>query len=90
MADPWCFWGEPTGSGERVATLELNVGPPGTKHLEGMQPDQPEDPFSSLGQMLARMEEMRQAQAEENRQFLKALQNQLLFPVTRRREGRLP
>jgi len=75
MADPWCFWGKPTGSGIRAATLEPNVGPPGTKHLEGMQLDRPEDPFGSLGQMLARIEEMRRAQEEENHQFLKALQD---------------
>jgi len=72
---PWCFWGKPTGDGPRVVTLEPNVEPPGTKHLEGMEPDQPEDPFSTLGQMLTRMEEMRRAQAEENRQFLEALQD---------------
>ncbi|TNN72558.1 hypothetical protein EYF80_017165 [Liparis tanakae] len=66
---------KPTGSSERAATLEPNVGPPGTKHLEGIEPDQPEDPFSSLGQMLAWIEGMRQAQAEENRQFFKTLQN---------------
>ncbi|TNN63882.1 hypothetical protein EYF80_025876 [Liparis tanakae] len=64
---PWCLWGKPTGSGNGAATLDPNVGPPGTKRLEGMEPDQPEDPFHSLGQMLARIEEMRRAQAEVNR-----------------------
>ncbi|TNN36836.1 hypothetical protein EYF80_053002 [Liparis tanakae] len=77
------FWGKPTGHGQRPVTLEPNVGPPGTKNLEGMEPDQSEDSFSSLGQMLAQMEEMRRAQVEENRQFC----GQLPFPVTRRRRG---
>jgi len=49
------------------------VGPPDKeKRLEGMQP---EELLTSLGLMLARMEEMRGAQAEENRQFLEALQD---------------
>ncbi|TNN24857.1 hypothetical protein EYF80_065017 [Liparis tanakae] len=74
---PWCFWGKPTGSSNRVATLEPNVGPPGTKRLQGMETDQPEDPFRSLGQMLARIEEMPRAQAEENRLFLETLQNRI-------------
>jgi len=64
------------GNGARAATVEPNVGPPDKeKRLEGVEPEQPEELLSSLGQMLARMEEMRRAQAEENRQFLKALQD---------------
>jgi len=68
-ADPWSFWGKPTGNGPEAVTVEPNVGPPDKR------PDQPEEPLSSLEQMLARIEEMRRAQAEENRQFLEALQD---------------
>ncbi|TNN77920.1 hypothetical protein EYF80_011843 [Liparis tanakae] len=46
MADPWCWWGKPTGSGVSPSTLEPNVGPPGTQRLEGMQPE--EELMSSL------------------------------------------
>ncbi|XP_056272903.1 uncharacterized protein LOC130195413 [Pseudoliparis swirei] len=38
-----------------------------------MRPDPEEELMNSLGQMLARIEEMRRAEAEENRRFLKAL-----------------
>ncbi|TNN38507.1 hypothetical protein EYF80_051341 [Liparis tanakae] len=65
MADPWCWGGKPTGSGVSPATLEPNVGPPATQRLEGVQPE--EELMSSLGQMLARIEEMGRVQAEENR-----------------------
>jgi len=61
LADPWSFWGKPTGSGSRAATLEPNVGPPGIKRLEGMQPDLEEELFDSLRRMLDRIEEMRRA-----------------------------
>ncbi|TNN23341.1 hypothetical protein EYF80_066540 [Liparis tanakae] len=70
---PWCLGGKPTGSGKKSATLEPNVGPPGTQRLEGMEPGPDEELMNSLGQILARMEEMRRAQVEENRLFLKAL-----------------
>jgi len=51
------------------------MGPAGTQRLEGMEPDQAEELMSSLGQMLARIEEMRREQAEENRLFLETLQS---------------
>ncbi|TNN22351.1 hypothetical protein EYF80_067535 [Liparis tanakae] len=70
---PWCLGGKPTGSGKKSATLEPNVGPPGTQRLEGMEPGPDEELMNSLGQILARMEEMRRAQVKENRLFLKAL-----------------
>ncbi|TNN62776.1 hypothetical protein EYF80_027002 [Liparis tanakae] len=66
------------GSGSRPATVEPNVGPPGTQRMEGMQPE--EELMSSLGQMLTRIEAMWQEQAEENRRFLETLQGQ---PVLR-------
>jgi len=47
-----------------------------------MKPDPAEELLSSLGQMLARMEEMRRAQVEEKRLFLKALQNPLALRPT--------
>jgi len=34
LADPWSFWGKPTGSSSRAATVEPNVGPPRIK-LQG-------------------------------------------------------
>ncbi|TNN28552.1 hypothetical protein EYF80_061300 [Liparis tanakae] len=74
LADPWCWWGQHTGSGLKPATLEPNVGPPGTQRLEGMQSDPEEELMNSLGQILARIEAMRQEQAEENRRFLESLQ----------------
>ncbi|TNN56584.1 hypothetical protein EYF80_033229 [Liparis tanakae] len=40
-----------------------------------MEPDQPEELLSSLGQMLAWMDEMQRAQVEENRQFPEVLQD---------------
>ncbi|XP_056297275.1 extracellular calcium-sensing receptor-like [Pseudoliparis swirei] len=73
LADPWSFWGKPMGSGNKAATVEPNVGPTGIKRLEGMQPDPEEELLDSLGRMLARIEEMRLAQAEEISLFLKAL-----------------
>ncbi|TNN39904.1 hypothetical protein EYF80_049930 [Liparis tanakae] len=57
MAGPWCWGGEPKGGGMRPATLEPNVGPPGTQHLEGRQPSPEEELMNSLGQILARIEE---------------------------------
>jgi len=78
----------------KAVTLEPNVGPPGlTKHLEGEVPDLPEEPFSSLGQILGWIQAMRQGQVEENRQFLEALKDPSALhqtPVTRRRYGQLP
>ncbi|TNN52073.1 hypothetical protein EYF80_037733 [Liparis tanakae] len=55
------------------ATLEPNVGPPGNQRLEGMEPDPEEELINSLGQILARIEEVGRAQAEESRLFLKAV-----------------
>ncbi|TNN88185.1 hypothetical protein EYF80_001401 [Liparis tanakae] len=71
-ADPWCWGGKPTGDGQRLVTLEPNVGPPGTQHLEGRQPSPEEELMNSLGQILARIEEVGRAQAEDRRLFFEA------------------
>ncbi|TNN54206.1 hypothetical protein EYF80_035568 [Liparis tanakae] len=77
---PWCLGGKPTGDGQKPVTLEPNVGPPGTRRLEGMQPE--EELMSSLGQILARIEAMRKEQAEENRRFLESLQGPPVLRAT--------
>ncbi|TNN47191.1 hypothetical protein EYF80_042616 [Liparis tanakae] len=66
----------------RPATLEPNVGPPGTQHLEGMEPEPEEELMSSLWQILARIEEVGRAQAEDRRLFLESLQGPLVLRAT--------
>ncbi|TNN23675.1 hypothetical protein EYF80_066203 [Liparis tanakae] len=79
---PWCLGGKPTGDGQRLVTLEPNVGPPGTQRLEGMEPEPEEELMSSLGQILARIEEVGRAQAEDGRLFLESLQGPLVLRAT--------
>ncbi|TNN54200.1 hypothetical protein EYF80_035562 [Liparis tanakae] len=64
------------------ATLEPNVGPPGTQHLEGRQPGPEEELMNSLGQILARIEEVGRAQAEDRRLFLESLQGPAVLRAT--------
>ncbi|TNN62245.1 hypothetical protein EYF80_027509 [Liparis tanakae] len=76
VANPWCVGGKPTGDGQRTVTLEPNVGPTGEKkHLEWMEPEQPEEQLAGWEQMLERVAAMRRDQAEAIRQVLEALQD---------------
>ncbi|TNN34915.1 hypothetical protein EYF80_054919 [Liparis tanakae] len=73
VANPWCWWEKPTGSGEKPATLEPNVGPlEKKKPHEGMEPD---GRFAGWEQMRERVSAMQREQAEANRQFLEGLQD---------------
>ncbi|TNN36020.1 hypothetical protein EYF80_053816 [Liparis tanakae] len=74
--------GKPTGDGQKPVTLEPNVGPPGTQRLEGMEPEPEEELMSSLGQILARIEAVGRAQAEDRRLFLESLQGPLVLRAT--------
>jgi len=75
-ANPWSFWGKPTGDGQSRVTLEPNVGPPESKKpLEGMEPEQPGEQFAGWEQLLERVAAMRRDQAEAHRQLLEGLQD---------------